>query len=914
MKRLVSFIVMLCLLCAPVYTMPASAATLGEQEIGLLSALGLVDASTDYNQAMTRGDFAALAVQITYTGDLSGVTSNITYPDLDPADANYGAIAVLTNMGVLNGYTNGNFGAGDPITLEQAATVLVRIIGYDYRPGGAMVIASSVDLLENISGDVTAQLTMGDALQLIYNTLNCDISDTNLIDGIAGSRGEDLYMTKRLGIYTVSGVVVDNGQTALSGNSTIADGKVSIDGMEFFNDTGRSDLLGYYVDAYYRTDDSTRENRLFYAYISGRNDVVTIDADNITGLENRTYTYFEDEFATREKRARYSASCDLIYNQMALVGAVDFDPSLLIPEIGSVTLVDNDGDGEYDVLFVQSYRTMIVSTVDTTEQMIYGKNNTPPLVIDDDVTVRVSDGTDDSLTWNSIGGNEVLSVAESMCGKFIDIKKSALQVQATISELQTDGVVVGADGSNYRTTSYFETYGSALEAGSVYTLWLDAFGKIAWAEKTIQNDLWTVAFLRKTGKSGSDIDQSCEMLVFEESGIHSTYMLADKVKVSMEDGTEQRLETDALYNLFQGKTGLIKFRLDDEENICEIELPLNTGVTTDADGRMSLIFDTTGVQDNYKYKSSQQTLGGKILFDGNSKLFNLPSDLEYEDGYKITNCYVLANDLAYVAQGYTTQKNSALAQYCVVVNESSSTFNGDNYPIVVTKLTRTVSEDGDVVTKISGFRQNAAVEFMVDPSGDPLNNIADPMKSGTSYTLGVGDIIRVTQEGNYVNQIQMLYKADMKNALYPESSRLGWLAGSSGIHDESAIGNPYAISGSSTQSALNYLTGNPRVTYGYVYAVNNDILTVTTQNLENETYDPNGGANREYLIHSYKPNYSCFIKADYNKDTVTATNAAITDVRPYTDYGQDCSRVLVLTNSGEMRSIIVINGELEPGA
>jgi hypothetical protein len=52
------------------------------------------------------------------------------FPDVPAMHPYFGAITDLASRGVINGYSSGNFGPGDPVARQQFAKMIVRAIGY----------------------------------------------------------------------------------------------------------------------------------------------------------------------------------------------------------------------------------------------------------------------------------------------------------------------------------------------------------------------------------------------------------------------------------------------------------------------------------------------------------------------------------------------------------------------------------------------------------------------------------------------------------------------------------------------------------------------------------------------------------------------------------------------------------------
>lgn len=85
-------------------------------------------------------------------------------------------IGRASQLGIVAGYGNGKFGPGDPVTYEQAITMIVRAIGESDKaiscggyPDGFIKIAQEKNLLTGIQAEKGQGLTRGCVAILLYN-------------------------------------------------------------------------------------------------------------------------------------------------------------------------------------------------------------------------------------------------------------------------------------------------------------------------------------------------------------------------------------------------------------------------------------------------------------------------------------------------------------------------------------------------------------------------------------------------------------------------------------------------------------------------------------------------------------------------------------------------------------------------
>ena len=105
-----------------------------------------------------------------------GSLNSSEFVDIDTAPANeyYGAISYVNQMGIIEGYGDGNFGPYDGITYQDALTMLVRTLGWNNLkyPWGVIEQAIKLGLTDGIEGVAyTDTLTRAEVAQLVYNAL-----------------------------------------------------------------------------------------------------------------------------------------------------------------------------------------------------------------------------------------------------------------------------------------------------------------------------------------------------------------------------------------------------------------------------------------------------------------------------------------------------------------------------------------------------------------------------------------------------------------------------------------------------------------------------------------------------------------------------------------------------------------------
>ena len=185
--------------------------------VEVLSGLGVINGYADgtfrATDSVTRGAFAKMTAYV-MNGGTNAATSYGTYAAASfkdvAANSTFGnAIGYCTNKGIISGYSDGTFRAGNKVTGVQGAKMLLGALGYDSSVEGytgskwAMnVLADAEDagLFKGMASvDLTQPLTREAAAQMIWNALQATMVK---------------YSSTGVSITTPDGTVVNTGASA----------------------------------------------------------------------------------------------------------------------------------------------------------------------------------------------------------------------------------------------------------------------------------------------------------------------------------------------------------------------------------------------------------------------------------------------------------------------------------------------------------------------------------------------------------------------------------------------------------------------------------------------------------------------------------------------------------------------------
>ena len=204
--------------------LPASAATVGdvEEAVAVLTGLGIVSGYSDglYHpeDGLTRAQFCKLAILAEGHGDqAAGSSYRSLFTDVSAADWALSYINLAYEEGLMAGKGDGTFGPGEAVTLEQAVTVCLRLLGYTdkdigpFWPEDYLSKAGKLGLLNGVSANGSDALDRGQAALLLYNLIQMEnaqgkvfglglgassVSDAVLLDNDAEAADGTLHTAK----------------------------------------------------------------------------------------------------------------------------------------------------------------------------------------------------------------------------------------------------------------------------------------------------------------------------------------------------------------------------------------------------------------------------------------------------------------------------------------------------------------------------------------------------------------------------------------------------------------------------------------------------------------------------------------------------------------------------------------------
>jgi len=883
MKRFLALIITLSLCLSSFCISPVSAAneSYSDNAIEVAAALGLMDKALtlDPDAEMTRGDVIEIVLRLC-DAKLSGGTGVFT--DLDETHVHYNAIMTAYNMGFVSGFGDGTVRPDEAALVSHAMKLIYYAIGYKEFIEQTGSIAMAVSRAEvGTVGDASsaAVLTVRKLAELVIEAAEgYPLEVQRLSHGDGGASYEyhnanETTLERYYNISRVEGIVTSAGGMNLEPGTSYDAQQIVIDGTVMKKDRVSADaFFGQRVVAYYQDNGGIAGKTLVCIYPYD-NKVIEINSEDFGGYEDGKVSYKVGDREYDDVNVSFS-SVDMFVNN---VNVANPNESYFNINSGKITLINNDMDGDIDVIIIVEYETYVVDSVNVTLNTIIGKYNSQALLLDDYDDVSIVDENGEVVFIEELSGNDVLSVVKAADMSRISIVYATTELRGTIEETEeVDGrLFVTIEGKSYRVTDDCKTYeGTLLTPGRKGIFPLNASGEVATFNSI--GDIARFGYVIQT-KQTTGLNGTIMSKILDENGDVNIYNYGTNVKLDGE-------VCNSIKALNRMNGVLVSYTASEDGIIKTIDTPFRTVVTGEGDSKqvsyeglggeeshlnsLQMYYDGYETDVQLRYKSSSGILGGKVALDTSAPIFVIPrgnsgSDEDYK-AYPISQ--YLRGDKDYQIEAYKMTDRSLKADVVLtyeIITGSNQEVALDTQPVFIESTSKVIDDNGDTVTKVTGYEQGDKKVFY----------LTDELAAEIDHTLRGGDIVKMTcNSENYIKGIEILYS-------YADRAMVG------------------------TNPSDDNITHEFRIMNANVYRKEEALIITTTQDLvPGENYE---GVELEYEEVRNASKYFTMLK--YDEKTEQISKASEADLVAFEDTGSICSEVFIYDRYGDPFCIFIFN-------
>ena len=432
---------------AAAFTIGAAAVSAQSTDLNDITMLNRLEVFNGYDDGslheeanITRMEYAAVIIRCLGLEDLAkSYSGGESFTDVSGESWGSGYVRLAKELGIINGYDESVFGPNDNITITDAAKILVCALGYGQQaennggyPTGYLTTAGQIDMLKGIGG-YESKATRADVAKMIVNSLETEFITKDVSTQYPTYGKSDQTILECMNIKKITDKV-----TAVYGYSIDgSDMQLNKDQLVISNTRYNTTLIpenayagmeSYIYIKAYNEDDAT----VLLVVPKSKNDTITVQAADIDSETTiNTLKYWTGE---KQKELRLARDISLIYNGATVNTTAEFTADKLCPECGYVTLIDADGNGEYETVFVKNYTTYVVQSIKSeTIYDVFGNNFT--YKEDNEITVY----KDGKLTeFGEIKAGDVICAAVSLDGNKMEILISDKTLSGKVTSSYTE--------------------------------------------------------------------------------------------------------------------------------------------------------------------------------------------------------------------------------------------------------------------------------------------------------------------------------------------------------------------------------------------------------------------------------------------------------------------------------------------
>lgn len=748
-KRLITLLLMLALISGVFPSALASDYDTADADcIDFLTSLDIMqnDSEDEFgsDRLFTRGEFASLMC------DIIGIVPDEIgddiplYADLTSNCKCAPYVIPMIEGGYMTLDAEGKFWPNAPVSLEDALRAFVilqggKILLDNYTP---VEVANRVGILDGITVS-SSELTKGQVALLLYETLHTEYYQQTVYGSTQEYEQDADYLVLEniYGIVYGTGVVTgENGTDFMDVNDNLTEGRIMINNV-IYEGKLNDKYLGYTVNYYYTqsSEDEKIRELVYIAKDADENEVITIASNMIKSVSETELVYWTDESASKTKAVKLPGSLDFVYNGVANPA---WSSSDLIFDHGYVTLINNDGDGKYDVVIVDSYDFIVVGYSDATNYRIYDQYNANVLDLSDpgiSYSIYQKDGKKISFE-RGLKVNRLLAVKQSKNTegtKIIELTQWDTPISGDIEMISDKTITIGENELKISDALYDTLDGDIIKLGRRVAAYLWNGEVVRIQKPDSSGERPNAAYLVNAGKESTGLDSGLMFRVARQSALFEDLNGAEKITI---DGVPYKDSDDILTYLAESAklsyysadfpyAQPVQVWVNSENEVYKIDTL--TYKSTYEEEAETMVSKVAVESMRYSVPNRSMYVSGKLKFTvpASSTVYWVPINKRYDEDFYGKVIGGGFGDNSYTVEALFMQENFE-AEAVYVYYYPISTVAGNASPVIIERLTKTLNDEGDEVTKLYFLTMNGISGSIMLP------------KDLRTPELHVGDVVR----------------------------------------------------------------------------------------------------------------------------------------------------------------------------
>ncbi len=740
-----------------------------DKEISILEKLNITDhiAGREYTDKITKIEFLEMVLKGSMVAPEYG--DRALFYDVDHRTEGGAYVNSAYKLGIVSGMGAGIFGAAGEVTYGEALSILFNAANFKKLcnemggyPAGYRMLASKLGILKNKT--FSDYINFGEACEILFNGMCLELQEDYFINGRYdfSKRTDNCMLTNYFGVHLEEGILTRNRFYAIPAGDGTEKDTVVINGVSLeIGSTAISDYVGHDADVYYKEDGDVRE--VIWFSVNDSDDTIKSDSNDVVRLEPGSFTV--EDGGNTDRTYSLSPSAVTIENN----SVYKMTGSYSIPNTAEFEFIDNNSDGMYDVVKINKYDFFVVSSVDADNMTLFctaGSSKKIDLQDYDRYAVKDSAGAD--IDFSSLKKDDVLAVRYAEDKRNIDIflcSKTDEELIKSIGRKDGRKCLTAQSGKTYFVSKDFGLICSdSITVGSGFVFALNPLGEIVYVCEKGTDGLSYGYLMKIQSKQEKTFSETIKMKMLTEDSKVVDFYTSDEVKYNGD-----KVSAVNLHTVLTPKQ-LIRFKKDENGFIKEILSAADGG---DKEFRK---IATAGSGYDSRYYTTTNTIGGRFIVDGETKVFIVDDDAEDEKKYSVAKAakvLVRSEDYPYSA-GYTTKPDTVVAEVMVMQYGNSLNIAASSACFVFDEYSESYDTEEQAARKTANGMYNGEYTSLILPDDEKL-----VYSAGTEEReVGTGDVLRVciNSEGELVSY-NVVFNAQSKTVLSTDTpARRGFSA------------------------------------------------------------------------------------------------------------------------------------------
>jgi len=612
-----------------------------------------------------------------------------------------GALSLISGIErseLLNaGYIRNELTEEGILSADDFVFALTRLLGL--KDSNHQKAASEASVLKGVVFD-GENVNRQAFAKCLYNTLLADKMS------LAGFEGDKLVFEKNTNlleeafkIKEIEGIVEADSTAYINEKITLPEKTVLLGGLQISGMDNTKDFVGRNVRAYVRIDKLAENYAEAVLVEEYKNNITRATSEFIDGATTSKKLVWLDPVKERFDSEEIPKDAVVIHNGTTVGKASEQEWSLFTPSDGEVNLIDNDNDGEADVVVIWDYITYVVEYVNAKNKMIFDKSGKQAISLEDR-KYTLTDKNADALSLESINMFDVLSVAYVKENDEVIIRKS--ETEPVTGAYRRDGYTIWVGNDNYSICGTGALNGA--RDNDRVKVYLDIYDRAAFV---VRESVYEYAYLSKSVYSddGGENVIYLKMYSFSEGAVKKEF--ADTVTVQFADGKTKYYKNKVkdnsfkvLYDLIKNRQELVKIRENSDGKVRDIIFPKvkmwQNYPDSTADFDIYYGWEEAETFATKHAKFLQNTFESRYRVTADTKILSLEGNPDKPERFKRVSGSELVGDNDYSILVYdVNEKFEAGAVVIYRIEDWYSRFGS-----VVGSVEKAANEDGEEIMKI----------------------------------------------------------------------------------------------------------------------------------------------------------------------------------------------------------------------